>query len=332
MATKVARPELSLSQLEEAARVVRRYMPATPQYRWPLLSQRLGCEVWVKHENHTPVGAFKVRGGIYYLSQQQHNLQKTLVAATRGNHGQSLAFAAKLFGFKIVIVVPHGNSEEKNAAMQALGAELVVHGDDFQEALECSRRLAHERDLLAIPSFDPLLVMGVSSYALELFRGVPEPAVIYVPIGMGSGICGVVAARDALGKNTKVVGVVSSGAPAYSVSLRRGVLRSHSVSTRIADGMACRTPDPFALDWIRRGAERVVEVSDDEIEEAMRLYFTATHNLAEGAGAAALAAALQEQSLIRGKRISLVLSGGNVDERIFSRVLGNGPYKLGDAQ
>jgi threonine dehydratase len=174
LATNIARPELSLSQLEEAARVVLRYMVATPQYCWPLLSQRLGCEIWVKHENHTPVGAFKVRGGIYYLNQQQHNLQKMLVAATRGNHGQSLAFAAKLFGFRVVIVVPHGNSEEKNAAMQALGAELVVHGDDFQEAPECSHRLAHEQDLLAIPSFDPLLVMGVSSYALELFRGMPE--------------------------------------------------------------------------------------------------------------------------------------------------------------
>lgn len=186
--------------------------------------------------------------------------------------------------------------------MQALGVELVVHGDDFQEALKCSRRLAPEQDLLAIPSIDPLLVMGVSSYALGLFRGMPEPAVIYVPIGMGSGICGVVAARDALGKKTKVVGVVFSRARAYSLSLSRGVLQSHPVSTRIADGMASRTPDPFALDWIPRGVERVVEVSDDEIEEAMRLYFTAMHNVAEGAGAAALAAALQEQSLIRRRR------------------------------
>jgi threonine dehydratase len=326
MATKLASDSLklfSLAELDATASVVHRYIQPTPQYCWPPLSRRVGCEVWAKHENHTPVGAFKVRGGIVYLNELRklNPEAKGFVAATRGNHGQSLAFAARLFGFKAVIVVPHGNSEEKNAAMAALGAELIVHGDDFQASLEYAAELALERKLLPAASFDPLLVKGVSSYALEMFRGMPEPDVVYVPIGMGSGICGVIAARDALGMKTAVVGVVSAGAPAYALSFRSRQQVSHVVDTRIADGMACRKPDERALEMIWRGAERVLEVTDDEIEAAMQAYFSDTHNVAEGAGAAALAAALQERRLLAGKRVALILSGGNVDRAAFARVL-----------
>ena len=313
----------SCDELEQASTLVRRYVPATPQYCWPLLSKRLGCEVWVKHENHTPVGAFKIRGGIFYLSEMKrlNNRLKGFVAATRGNHGQSLAFAANLFDLKAVIIVPHGNSKEKNSAMQGLGAELIVHGNDFQEALEYAALLAQDQELLPVPSFDPLLVQGVASYALELFHGVPDPDVVYVPIGMGSGICGVLAARDALKLKTAVVGVVSKGAPAFLLSLRHQKLISHPVTTQICDGLACRTPDPHAVDWIRNGVDRIVEVDDCEVEAAMRIYFSDTHNVSEGAGAAALAAAMQEQGIVKGKRIVLVLSGANVDRDRFARIL-----------
>jgi len=283
----------------------------------------LGCEVWVKHENHTAVGAFKIRGGIFYLSEMKraNDKLKGLVAATRGNHGQSLAFAAKLYDLKAVIVVPHRNSKEKNSAMRALGAELIVHGNDFQEALEHAAQLAEEQELLPVPSFDPLLVQGVASYALELFNGMPEPDVVYVPIGMGSGICGVMAARDALKMKTAVVGVVSKGAPAFVLSYRARHLISHTVTTQICDGLACRTPDARAVDWIRNGVDRIVEVDDSEVEAAMRIHFSDTHNVSEGAGAAALAGAMQERGMLKGKRIALVLSGGNVDRDIFARIL-----------
>jgi threonine dehydratase len=316
----------SLSELESAAELVHRYVPPTPQHCWPLLSRRAGCELWVKHENHTPIGAFKIRGGIVYVSdlRRRHPQSAGLVAATRGNHGQSLAFAAGLFGLKAVVVVPHGNSEEKNAAMQALGAELIVFGQDFQESLEYAKELATERKLIAAASFHPLLVQGISSYALEMFRAIPQPDVIYVPIGLGSGICGVMAARDALGLKTQVVGVVSAGAPAYSLSFQQRQAVPHAVQTRIADGMACRKPDELALEWIWQGVERIVEVTDDEVEGAMRAYFSDTHNVAEGAGAAALAAALKEREKVRGKRVAVVLSGGNVDRAVFARVLNQG--------
>jgi len=315
-----------LSELEAAAEAVHRHIPPTPQYCWPLLSRRLGCEVWVKHENHSPTGAFKVRGGIVYLGELRRRNPNAvgLVAATRGNHGQSLAFAARLFGLKAVVVVPHGNSEEKNAAMLALGAELVIHGSDSQESLEYAVELAGKRNLLPAASFDPLLVKGVSSYALEMFRGMPEPDVVYVPIGLGSGICGVMAARDALGLKTDVVGVVSAAAPAYALSFRERRLVSHPAASRIADGMACRKPDEMALEAIWAGVARVVEVTDDEVEAAMRALFSDTHNAAEGAGAAALAAAIKERDLLAGKRITVVLSGGNVDRTVFARVLSAG--------
>ena len=325
IATDYATP-YSLAELDAAAELIYRYMKPTPQYCWPLLSRRLGCEVWVKHENFTCVGGFKVRGGILYAEQlRRENPRATgMVAATRGNHGQSLAYGARLFGFKIVIVVPHGNSVEKNAAMEALGAELIVHGADFQESFEYATQLAKERKLIMAPNFDLTLTKGVSTYALELFRGAPRLDTIYVSIGMGSGVCGVMAARNALGLRTTVVGVVSAGAPAYSISFRSHKLESHAVTTFIADGMACRKPDPLALEMIWAGVDHVVEVTDEEVEAAMRAYFSDIHSVAEGAGAAGLAAAMKERERLAGKRIGLVLSGGNVDREVFARVLSQG--------
>lgn len=312
-----------LAELEAAAAIVHAAMPPTPQYHWPLLSQRAGAEVWVKHENHTPLGAFKLRGGLVYmpgLKRQQPDVAG-VIAATRGNHGQSVAFAAGRAGLAAVIVVPHGNSTEKNAAMRALGAELIEHGHDFQAAYEHAMGLAAERKLHPLRSFHPWLVAGVGSYALELFRAVAEIDTVYVPIGLGSGICGTMAARDALGLKTKVVGVVAENAPAYALSFAQKAAVSTNSADTIADGMACRVPDAEALDEILKGADRVVAVSEEAIKAAMRHYFTDTHNLVEGAGAAPLAALLGERQRMAGKRVALILSGGNIDRPLYASVL-----------
>jgi threonine dehydratase len=311
-----------LADLESAARVVYAAMTPTPQQRWPLLDARCGTSVWVKHENHTPVGAFKVRGGLVYvddLRRAEPHL-RGVVAATRGNHGQSIGFAASRLGIPVAVVVPHGNSETKNAAMQALGAELIERGHDFQASLEASAEIAKARGWHQVPSFHPLLVRGVASYSLELLRAAPID-VLYVPIGLGSGICGAIAARDALNLKTWIVGVVSAAAPAYARSLALGRPVSHEVSTRIADGMACRTPDPEALAIVRAGADHVVEVTDDEVEDAMRAVFSDTHNVVEGAGAASLAAVLKERTTLRGQTAAIVLTGANVDPQPFARIL-----------
>ncbi len=315
---------LSLHDIESAARIVYSAMPATPQYCWPLLCEELGAEVWVKHENHTPVGAFKLRGGLVYFADLASNSTvKGVISATRGNHGQSVGLAAWLHGLTARVVVPHGNSIEKNAAMRALGVDLIEHGDDFQAAREHAGRLADELGLHLVPSFHPLLVSGVASYALELLRAVRDLSTVYVPIGLGSGICGMVAARDALGLKTEVVGVVSAQAPAYAVSFTAREIREAPVTTTLADGMACRTPQPQALEVIWRGVDRIVEVSDSEVAEAIRILFTCTHNAAEGAGAAALAAARQERSRLAGRRTAVVLSGGNIDRALLADVLAN---------
>lgn len=313
----------SRNELESAARIVYSSMAPTPQYNWPLLSERLGARIWVKHENHTPVGAFKIRGGLVYFHHLAASADRPsgVISATRGNHGQSVAFAASRMGIPATIVVPYGNSVEKNAAMRALGAELIEHGQDFQESLEFAAELAREKKLHLVPSFHPLLVTGVGTYSLELLRAVPDLDTVYVPIGLGSGICGMLAARDALGLRTEVVGVVSALAPAYAHSFAAGQLLSHPVNTEIADGMACRTPNPEALEIIRRGVARIVQVTDDEVRAAMRLLFECTHNASEGAGAAATAAAMQEASRIAGRRIAVVMSGGNVDREVFGGVL-----------
>jgi threonine dehydratase len=316
----------TLADLETAAAVVYRAMSPTPQQRWPLLDARAGARVWVKHENQTPVGAFKIRGGLVYFDAltRRSGAIAGVVAATRGNHGQSIGFAARQYRIPAAIVVPHGNSPGKNDAMRALGVELIEEGRDFQASLEAAARIAAERGWHMVPSFDRLLVEGVASYALELFRAAPDLETLYVPIGLGSGICGAIAARDALGLRTQIAAVVAASAPAYARSLAAGRPVSHDAATRIADGMACRTPVPDALDQIRAGIDRVVEVSDDQIEEAMRAIYDDTHNVAEGAAASSVAAMLSERDRIRGRSVAVVLTGANVDRPVFARVLGHG--------
>jgi threonine dehydratase len=298
-------------------------MPATPQYRWPLLEQRAGTTVWTKHENHAPTGAFKVRGGLVYLQHLLREGRKPagVISSTRGNHGQSIGYAARKYGIDAAVVVPHGNSREKNAAMRALGVEVIEDGHDFQAASEIADGIAKKRGWHRFPNFHPLLVCGVGTYALELFKAVPDIDTIYVPVGMGSGVCGVIAARDALGLDTKVVAVVSTGAPSFALSLEQGELVSHEVTTRIADGMACRTPVEAALEIARDGVERVIQVTDDEVKSAMRALFADTHNVAEGAGAAALAALIKDNDPMRGRTTAIVVTGANVDSEVFARVM-----------
>jgi threonine dehydratase len=310
-----------LRQLERAQAIVGAAMPPTPAHAWPLLSERLGATAIVKHENHTPIGAFKVRGGLVYVDRLKRERPHTpgLISATRGNHGQSLAFAASRYRMPVTIFVPHGNSVEKNRAMRAFGADLVEHGEDFQSAREEAERRARLGGLEFVPSFHPDLVLGVATYALELLRKAPDLDVLYVPIGQGSGICGCILARDLLGLATEIVGVQSTEAPSYALSFGAGAVVTTESSHTLADGMATRVPDAGALTIIRKGASRIVQVTDDEIRVAIRAYWTDTHNLAEGAGAAALAAALQEKPKIRGKRIGLILSGGNIDFDLFNR-------------
>jgi threonine dehydratase len=310
-----------LAELERAHEVVGQAVPPTPAHAWPLLAQRLGTSVVVKHENHTPIGAFKVRGGLVYLDKLKREQPDVpgIISATRGNHGQSLAFAASRMGVPATIYVPYGNSVEKNRAMQAFGARLVEHGDDFQAAREESIREADRAGLHMVPSFHRDLVLGVATYALELLRSAPDLDVIYVPIGQGSGICGCILARDLLGRKTEIVGVQSTEAPAYALSFASGALVKTNSSDTWADGMATRVPDADALDIIRGGASRIVQVTDDEIGAAIRAYWTDTHNLAEGAGAAALAAALSEKNKLAGRRIGLILSGGNIDFDLFRK-------------
>lgn len=313
-----------LKELERAHAIVGTAVPPTPAHAWPLLAQRLGTDVVVKHENHTPTGAFKVRGGLVYADRLRRERPQVagLISATTGNHGQSLAFAGHRFGVPVTIYAPHGNSVEKNRAMRAFGANLVEHGDDYQSAREEAERHAERDRLEFVPSFHPDLVLGVTTYALELFRKAGGLDVLYVPIGMGSGICGCILARDLLGLTTEIVGVQSTEAPSYALSFAAGTVVSTNSSNTLADGVATRVPDANALAMIRKGASGIVQVTDDEIASAMRAYWTDTHNLAEGAGAAPLAAALQEKNKLQGKRVGLVLSGGNIDFDRFRRWVG----------
>jgi threonine dehydratase len=313
-------------QLERTAAIVYQAMTPTPQYSWPLLNAEFGAEVWLKHENHTPVGAFKVRGGLAYFHElmAQDRRPEGVISATRGNHGQSLAFAAARHHLPVTIVVPHGNSREKNAAMRALGAELIEHGDDFQAAREHAEVLARERNLHMVPSFHPVLVRGVATYSLELLNAVHDIDVAYVPIGLGSGICGMIAAREALGLKTEVVGVVSADAPAYARSFEYREAVERPARTALADGLACRVPEPAALEIIWEHVSRIVEVTDDEVADAMRLLFSATHNTAEGAGAAGIAAMRKDRAQLVGRKVATVLCGGNVDRAVYARVLAGG--------
>jgi threonine dehydratase len=312
-----------LVTLEAAAELVHQTVPPTPQYCWPLLSQRVGAELWVKHENHTPIGAFKLRGGLVYLGELRRKEPQIsgVVTATRGNHGQSIAYAATRLGLAATVVVPHGNSIEKNRAMAAFGARLIEHGHDFQAAYEYAVGLAESQKLHLVHSYDPLLVRGVASYGLELFRAVPDLEVVYVPIGLGSGISGVISAREALGQRTEIIGVVAAEAPTYALSIAASRPVPTNSADTIADGLAVRVPDTNALDIIQKGAARIVTVAEAEIRRAMRILYTDTHNLAEGAGAAALAAALQERERLKGKRVAVIQTGGNIDRALFATVL-----------
>ena len=313
----------ALDEIHESQKLVYSVMSPTPQISWPLLNQLLEAEMWVKHENHTPIGAFKARTAIIYAAElfKRSPKIKGLITATRGNHGQSVALAGQRFNVPVTIVVPHGNSTEKNAAMRGQGAALIEFGNDYQAAREHAKQLAEEQSLHFVPAYHRDIVKGVASYWVELFDAVPELDVAYVPIGMGSGISAGCAVRNGMGLKTKIVGVVAEGAPAYALSFAAGKKIEAPVTTQIADGMACRVPDDEPLEIIRDNVDHIVTVSDDEIRRAMKIYFTDTHNTVEGAGAASLAAALKEKAALKGKKVGLILTGANVDHDVFAKVL-----------
>lgn len=312
----------TLDEIETAARVVYRHMQPTPQYCWPMLCEDAGTAVWIKHENHTPVGAFKVRGGYVYFAELAAKADVDgVVSATRGNHGQSVALCARLHGIPATIVVPHGNSAEKNAAMRSLGATVIEHGSDFQAAREFAESFAQAEGLHLVPSFHRSLVTGVATSAAELFRALPELDVVYVPIGLGSGICGAIAARNALGSSAEIVGVVSRHARAYAASFAARKAVEVEAATRLADGVACRTPEPEALEVLWNHVDRIVEVTDDEVAQSIGTLFRSTHNCAEGAGAAAYAAVRQDRSTLAGRKVAAILSGANIDRDVFAAVL-----------
>lgn len=319
----VAAPLPTIDEIKDAQQLVYALMPPTPQISWPLLSERLGAEVWVKHENHTPIAAFKARTAIVYTAElfRRSNHIPGLVTATRGNHGQSVALAARRFNVPAYVVVPKGNSPEKNAAMRAQGANLIEFGHDFQESKEHAQKLAAENGWHFVPSYHRDIVKGVATYWLEFFSTVPNLDTVYVPIGQGSGICSCVAVRNGLNLKAKIVGVVPEGAPAYALSFEAKRPVAAPVTTLLGDGMACRVPDDASLEIVLENVEHVVVVSEDEMRQAMKIYFTDTHNVVEGAGAAGLAAALKEKAVLKDKRVGLVVTGGNVDHDVFARVL-----------
>jgi threonine dehydratase len=309
----------NLKQLEQAAAIVHKTIRPTLQHNWPQLCQSTGCDVWVKHENHTPTTAFKVRGGMHLLHQisRSPDRPKGLISATRGNHGQSLAFAGSRADIPVSIVVPENNNQDQNRAIKSLGAELIIFGEDFEAARLHSLDLQQEYGYEPIPPFCRDLVVGVASYALEFLSTIKDMHTVYVPIGMGSGICGLIKTRDLLGLKTEIVGVVAEGAPTFSQSFEAGkIIPTKSVNT-IADGVATRAPLEEAFDIILAGASRIVTVSDELIKAAMLQYYQSTHNLAEGAGAAPLAALNKERAKMKGKKVGLILTGGMIDLNRF---------------
>ena len=313
-------------EFAESAGVVARNMQPTPQFAWPLLSAHVGTEVWLKHENCTPTGAFKVRGGLVYVDRlvRERPTVRGVVAATRGNHGQSVAFAGRAAGVPVTIVVPHGNSPDKNAAMCGFGAELIEHGIDFQAALEHSVVVAAERGFEAVPSFDRDLCRGVATYANELFSAAGQLDAVYVPVGLGSGICGLITIRDLLGLSTEIIGVVAEGAPATALSYAAGAPVSTEAVATFIDGVATRVPDPVAIDLIVAGAARIVQISDDECADAVRLMMRCTHHLVEPSGAAALAGLLKDQQSLgntAGRRLGAIVTGGNIDGPLLAEIL-----------
>lgn len=313
----------TIAEVRAASALIYRFMRPTSQYCWPLLCERLGTEVWVKHENQTSTGSFKARTAVVYVDalMKREPATRGLITATRGNHGQSVALAAKHFGLSATILVPRGNSTEKNAAMRAQGGALMEHGEDYQAAREKAMDMAAAQGLHMVPPYHYDIVRGVATYWLELFTSVKDIDVAYVPIGMGSGICSALAVRNGLGLKTKIIGVVSSHAPSYAESFEQRKVVEAPATTKVADGMACRKPDEEALAILLDNVDHIVRVSDDEVEESMRHMFTDTHNIVEGAGAAPLAASLKEREQLRGKRVALVASGSNVDREVFARIL-----------
>jgi threonine dehydratase len=321
--TKMAIQLPTLQEIAEAQKLIYELMLPTPQISWPLLNQKLEASVWIKHENHTPIGAFKARSAVFYAAQlfRSGDAVKGMITATRGNHGQSVALAGQRFNVPVTIVVPHGNSVEKNAAMRSQGARLIEFGNDFQESREHAEMLAKAQSLHFVPPFHRDIVTGVATYWMELFTAVPDLDAVYAPIGMGSGVCAACAVRNGMKLKTKIIGVAAEGAPAYALSYEAGRNIAAPVTTLIADGMACRVPDEDAVEIMQENVDHMVTVSDDEIRHAMRSYFSDTHNVIEGAGAASLAAALKEKSSLSGKRIALIATGGNVDRDVFAKVL-----------
>ena len=323
----------TLAELDAAAALVGRFVPPTPQFAWPMLAAAVGAEVWVKHENHTPTGAFKVRGGLVYVDRHMSEARhagveaRPLISATRGNHGQSLAFAGRANGLDVTIVAPHGNSPDKNSAMRAFGATLIEEGHDFQAAREYAEWLAEERDLHMVPSFHPDLVLGVATYARELLTGTGRPLdVAYVPVGMGSGICAHIAVRDLLGLPTEIVGVVAANAPATALSFAAGRVVTTETADTFIDGVACRAPDAAAIRAMVAGASRIVQVSEDLCAEAVRVLYATTHNMPEPAGAIALAGLLAERDQQQGRRVGVTMTGGNMDVPLMTTILaGNTP-------
>ena len=313
----------TLEELERAAELVHSVVPPTAQFAWPKLAARAGCQVWAKHENHTPTGAFKVRGGLIYMDELLRSGAgaRGVISATRGNHGQSISLAAARVGIPATIYVPRGNSPDQNASMRAFGADVVEFGEDFDQARVEAARVAAERELHFVPSFHFTLVKGVASYALELFRAVADLDAAYVPIGMGSGICGMIATRDLLGLRTEIIGVVAEKAPAMALSFAARRPVATATAKTFADGMATRDPQPNAVEMILGGASRIVQVTEDEIAEAMRIHFDDTHHIVEGAGAASLAGLLKERHFHAGKKVAVIVSGGNIERARYERVL-----------
>ena len=309
--------------LAYATELVGRWVPPTPQHAWPLLGAAVGADVWVKHENHTPVGAFKIRGGLVYVDRLRARKPEVagIISATRGNHGQSLAFAGRANGIAVTIVVPHGNSRDKNAAMSALGAEVIEHGHDYQASREYSLELAAARGLEPVPPFHPDLALGVATYARELFEAVGDLDTVYVPVGMGTGISGLIGVRDLLGLRTEIVGVVSELAPATALSFAAGTVVPTESASTFVDGVACRVPDAGAIEIINAGAARILQVTEDSCADAVRLLLSTTHNVAEPAGAIALAGLLSERSAMQGRRVAVIQSGGNIDTPMLAQIL-----------
>ncbi len=318
--------DVSFQGILAARKTVYRHLKPTPLIGHPLLSEWLGFPAWVKHENHNPTGSFKIRGGFNLVSHlSESEKSRGVITATRGNHGQSVALACRTYGVRCVIAVPEGNNPEKNEAMKAFGSELLVHGRDFDEARERVEQIQAEQRLRYIHSAnEPLLVEGVGTYALEILEELPDVDCILVPVGGGSGISGVLTAVRAAAPKVQVIGVQAANAPSIYLSWKKGEKVTTDSADTMADGLATRVPFEMTFDIIHRYVDEVVTVTEEELMEAVFRIFQTTHNVAEGAGAATTAAAFKLRSRLAGKKVALVLSGGNITASLFQQVLERG--------